>query len=201
MNEHLPLLTKLLQLVRRIPYLQGKHVYHMAEYILSANEKDIEIFFDAILKIKNNINACSICFGWKENNFCCYWCSEDREQTTMCIVETWIDAVSLDRTKMFRGIYHILGGHISPLDGITADQLHFDALLERIINLPLTEIIIATNQTPEGEATASYIERIIQKSKKNILVSYLATGIPVGTSLEYVDKLTIGKALSFRRRI
>ena len=117
------------------------------------------------------------------------------------MVETWIDAIALERAKMFQGLYHILGGHISPMDGITPDQLHFDALLERINTLPLSEIIIATNQTPEGEATASYIERIIQKSKKIITVSYLATGIPVGTSLEYVDKLTIQKALSFRRKI
>ena len=99
-------------------------------------------------------------------------------------------------------MYHILGGNVSPLDGITPDQLHFDKLTERIETLPLTEIIIATNQTPEGEATASYIERIISKcNKENIIISYLATGIPVGTSLEYVDKLTIAKAISFRRKL
>jgi recombination protein RecR len=125
-----------------------------------------------------------------------------KDQTSLCIVETWIDALSLERAKIFKGIYHILGGNVSPLDGITPDQLHFEKLTQRIQSLPLTEIIIATNQTPEGEATASYIERIIKQcNKKDIVISYLATGIPVGTSLEYVDKLTIQKAISFRRKI
>lgn len=201
MNTHIPSLSKLLQLVREIPYIPSKHTYHLAEYILSAPHEDVAIFFQAILTIKENIHICPTCFGWREKDIACYWCAQEKDQTTLCVVETWIDAIALERAKMFQGVYHILGGHISPMDGITPDQLHFEALLERINALPLTEIIIATNQTPEGEATASYIERIIQKSKKIITVSYLATGIPVGTSLEYVDKLTIQKALSFRRKI
>lgn len=202
MFSHIPTLQKLLQISKKIPYVPSKHLYHLVEYILNNKDDELENFFNEILILKNKLITCDTCYAWKEKNIHCYWCHSNRDQTTLCIVETWIDALALERGKIFQGIYHILGGNVSPLDGITPDQLHFEKLTERIEHLPLMEIIIATNQTPEGEATASYIERIINKcNKKNIVISYLATGIPVGISLEYVDKLTIAKAISFRRII
>jgi recombination protein RecR len=194
-------LQKLLFLVKKIPFIQSKHIYHLTEEILKENENELADFFNKLLALKREIVCCEICFSWKQSNEVCYWCHRERNNQILCIVETWIDAVSLDRAKFFDGLFHVLGGNISPLDGIGPDQLHFEALLERIKNLPLEEILIATNQTPEGEATASYIERIIKASgKKDITVSYLATGIPVGVSLEYVDKLTLQKAIAYRRK-
>lgn len=202
MFSHIPSLQKLLQISKKIPYVPTKHLYHLAESILNYKKNDLEVFFNEILVLKNQLIICENCYAWREIDIDCYWCHKRKEQSILCIVETWIDALALERAKIFQGIYHILGGNVSPLEGITPDQLHFEKLTERIETLPLTEIIIATNQTPEGEATASYIERIINAcDKKNIIISYLATGIPVGTSLEYVDKLTIAKAISFRRRM
>jgi recombination protein RecR len=202
MFSRIPTLQKLLEISKKIPYVPSKHLYHLVESILNHKNNELEFFFNEILSLKNKLIICQNCYAWKEINIDCYWCHSNRDQSVLCIVETWIDALALERAKIFQGIYHILGGNVSPLDGITPDQLHFDKLTERIESLPLVEIIIATNQTPEGEATASYIERIITKcNKKNIIISYLATGIPVGTSLEYVDKLTIAKAISFRRKI
>jgi recombination protein RecR len=202
MFKHIPTLQKLLYLTKKIPYIPSKNTYHFVQYLLNSKDNDLEDLFRDIIILKNNLLVCQNCYAWKEIDLECYWCLKEKDQTVLCIVETWIDALALERAKVFQGIYHILGGNVSPLDGITPDQLHFDKLTERIMTLPLVEIIIATNQTPEGEATASYIERIIAKCKKNnIIVSYLATGIPVGTSLEYVDRLTIQKAIFFRRKI
>ena len=202
MFNRIPSLQKLLQISKKIPYVPSKHLYHLVESILNHKDTELDIFFKEILLLKNQLILCQNCYAWKENTIDCFWCNQSKKQSILCIVETWIDALALERAKIFQGVYHILGGNVSPLDGITPDQLHFDKLTERIETLPLTEIIIATNQTPEGEATASYIERIISKcNKENIIISYLATGIPVGTSLEYVDKLTIAKAISFRRKL
>ncbi len=202
MFNQIPSLQKLLHVSKKIPYIPSKYLYHFVEHLLTSNDTELEELFSEILTLKKKIVICQNCYAWKENTINCHWCHSNKEQTTLCIVETWIDALALERAKIFTGVYHILGGHVSPLDGITPDQLHFDKLTERIESLPLNEIIIGTNQTPEGEATASYIERIINKcKKKNITISYLATGIPVGTSLEYVDKLTIAKAISFRRKL
>jgi recombination protein RecR len=191
----------LLQLVRKIPYLQNKHVYHTTEELLSLPTEDIQIFLKEIIAIKENIERCSSCFSWKEKKSLCYWCSKERNQTVLCVVETWIDAVSIERANLFEGVFHILGGKISPIKGIGPDQLTFNLLAKRLSSLPLEEVIIATNQTPQGEITASYVERFVCDSNKDIVISYLASGIPVGAALEYVDRLTIQKALSYRRRV
>jgi recombination protein RecR len=199
MLSSLPTFTKLIQLIKRIPYVPGKHTYHIAEHLLRLDDKEIITFFELLLEYKHNLIVCVTCLGWKEKDFPCLWCDGQRDKTILCVVETWIDAIALERSRIFNGIYHILGGKISPIDGIGPDQLHFHELETRLAMLPLVEIIIGTNQTPEGEATALYLENLIARSGKKIKISYLATGIPVGTSLEYVDRITLGKALANRR--
>lgn len=199
--EKMPSLQKLLELGRSIPYVPSKHLYRLVEYLLHKDKSEISIFIAELLSLKENIFLCDNCYCWKEKDEDCIWCSKEKDQKILCIVETWIDAISLERANIFQGVYHILGGNLSPLDGITHEQLYFARLIERIQELPLEEIIIGTNQTPEGEATASYIEKIVQKYKPSITISYLATGIPVGSSLAYVDRLTLGKAISYRRRL
>lgn len=199
--EKIPSLQKLLQLSRSIPYVPSKHLYKLVEFLLHTPSEEIITFIEQLLLLKENIFLCDTCYCWKEKDQECVWCSSLKNQSILCIVETWIDAVSLERANIFQGVYHILGGTLSPIDGITVDKLHFNGLIKRLETLPLEEIIIATNQTPEGEATANYTEKIIAKYKKtDIVISYLPTGIPVGTSLAYVDRLTLAKALSHRRR-
>lgn len=199
--DKLPLLQKFIDLSRNIPYVPSKHIYRLVEFLLEIEEEKIETFLRELIALKAKIVACQTCHCWKERDLPCPWCSAERNQKVICVVETWIDAVSLEKSNVFDGVYHILGGSISPLEGIGHEQLHIKSLIERVKVLPLEEIIIATNQTPEGEATAYHIERLIQKTHKDILISYLPTGIPVGTSLAYVDRVTLAKALHFRRRI
>lgn len=199
MLPSLPTFTKFLQLIKRIPYIPSKHTYHLVEYLLQLKDEEIISFFELLLQYKNSLEQCPTCLGWREKDLGCVWCQGARDHTVLCVVETWIDAISLERSRIFNGIYHILGGKISPIDGVDYDQLHFKELEKRIFELPITEIIIATNKTPEGEATATYIEKIVKKSGRQIIISYLATGIPVGTSLEYVDKITLAKAIVGRR--
>lgn len=147
------------------------------------------------------MERCNICLSWKEISYHCIFCQGERDQTVICVVESWIDAISLERSRIFNGVFHVLGGRISPINGINYFDLHFQELEERIINTNVTEIIIATNQTPEGEATASYIEKVVKGTNKPISISYLATGVPVGASLEFIDKITLAKAISNRRKL
>lgn len=201
MLSSLPTFTKLIQLIKRIPYIQGKHTYHLVENILELSNEDLDNFYKTLLQLKNNLERCIICFSWKESSQKCLFCQGERDQSIICVVETWIDAISLERSRIFNGVFHILGGRISPIDGINYFNLHFQELEERIIQTDVQEVIVATNQTPEGEATAAHIEKVVKKTNKPIAISYLATGVPVGTSLEFIDKITLAKAISNRRKL
>jgi recombination protein RecR len=199
--DKFPLLQKFIDLSRSIPYVPSKHTYRLVEFLLHTDEEKIYAFVTELISLKKKIVLCETCHCWKERESTCPWCSAERNQEILCVVETWIDAVSLEKANMFDGVYHILGGSLSPLEGITYDKLTIDSLMQRIHRLKFKEIIIATNQTPEGEATAYHIERMIKKTGKDIIISSLPTGIPVGTSLAYVDRVTLAKALHFRRKI
>lgn len=199
--DKFPLLQKFIDLSRKIPYVPSKHTYRLVEFILHTEEEKIYEFVEELITLKKKITLCETCHCWKETEAECPWCSKERNQDILCVVETWIDAVSLEKANMFDGIYHILGGSLSPLEGITYEKLSIESLIKRINTLDLKEIIIATNQTPEGEATSYHIERVIKKTGKNIVISSLPTGIPVGTSLAYVDRVTLAKALHFRRKL
>lgn len=144
------------------------------------------------------IRPCPHCFNWMESGDLCFVCATpDRDNEIICIVETWYDLHALEKVGDFKGVYHVLGGALSPLEGIGPDNLTINALLKRISEHPVKEVIFATNPTPEGEATASFIASKIKDSL--IPLSRLASGVPTGSSLEYMDRITISKALSGRR--
>ncbi len=197
MIEHLPTLVQLIRHLQQVPYLASKNIYRVADYIVSLDPQKAEQLCKAILDAKKNIIQCNECCSWQEINKNCVYCSSPkRDRSIICVVETWQELISIEKTAGYQGVYHVLGGVISPLDGIGPEDLTIDHLVQRI-NDSTKEIILATNQTPEGEATAAFIASKLKKFP--VIISCLARGIPVGSSLEYIDKLTVYKALSERR--
>lgn len=197
MFEQLPLFQKLIRQLQRIPYLASKNVYKVATFFLTSDQKVVEQLCATILDAKKAIKQCIHCFNWAEGQQLCTICSNPkRDQSLICVVETWHDLFAIESAGEYKGVYHVLGGALCPLEGVGADQLTIDALLKRIDG-SIKEIIFATNPTPEGEATASLIWSKI--SKQSVVISKLASGVPIGGSLEYMDRVTIGKALIGRR--
>jgi recombination protein RecR len=197
MIEHLPTLVHLIKHLQQIPYLASKNIYRVADYLLSLEPHKSEQLCQAIIDAKNNIIQCIRCCSWQEKDKECIYCtSAKRDQSLICVVETWQELMSIEKTGGYHGVYHVLGGVISPLDGVGPEDLTIEQLIRRI-NETTKEVILATNQTPEGEATAAFIASKLKKFP--IILSCLARGIPVGSSLEYMDKLTVYKALSERR--
>ncbi|MBM3887024.1 recombination protein RecR [Candidatus Dependentiae bacterium] len=197
MNSSLPSLQKLIRHLQKVPYLASKNVYKVASYFLASEEASIASLCQAILEAKKNIVPCQICFNWTEGSEKCSICSAvGRDQGIVCVVETWHDLMAIERTSGFNGSYHVLGAALNPLEGIGPDQLTLQALLQRLASGTVREVILGTNPTPEGEATASYLASKIHPLE--ISVSKFASGIPTGASLEFMDKITISKALMGR---
>ncbi len=197
MFAQLPTLQKLVRQLQRVPYLASKNVYKVAMYFLRCDAKTLEQLCATILEAKQALVPCEHCFNWTEGTSVCAICSSDkRDKSTLCVVETWHDLFALENAGEYKGLYHVLGGALSPLEGVGPDQLTINALIKRLDGT-IKEIIFATNPTPEGEATASYIWSKI--GKQSVQISKLASGVPIGSSLEYMDRVTIGKALQGRR--
>jgi recombination protein RecR len=198
MLDKLPAFTQLLKTLQQVPYLSSKNLYRVADYFLSSNKATVEKFCTTLLMARNSIKPCPICFCWYEVETACLFCSSTvRDQKTVCVVETWQEMLAIEKTNGYSGVYHVLGGVIYPLEGIGPDDLTIEPLIKRVVLYQVEEIILATNQTPEGEATAMYIARKLKES--GVRVSCLARGLPVGSSLEAMDRLTVFKALSERR--
>ncbi len=193
-----PSLTKLIKTLQQVPYLASKNIYRVASYFLHLEESKVDQFCAALKEAKLNITQCSTCFSWREKDRNCSLCSNARrDQGLICVIETWQELLAIEKTGGYNGVYHVLGGAISPLEGIGPENLNILALIRRVEANQINEIILATNQTPEGEATASYIASKLKHM--GIKLSCLARGIPVGSSIEAMDRVTVYKALSERR--
>ncbi len=198
MFKNVPTLAQLIRTLQKVPYLSSKNIYRVASYFLHFSDEQVDAFCAVLKKAKQNIVHCDVCFNWREKEGVCVFCtSSKRDQSIICILETWQDVLTIERTEGFEGVYHILGGVICPLDGIGPDDLTIDALIKRVKKNDIKEIIFALNQTPEGEATSAYINKKLHNC--DVIVSCLARGIPVGSSIETMDRLTVYKALSERR--
>ncbi len=199
MIEKIPLLLRFCRQLQHVPYLASKNMYRVITYFLTEKEEKVQQFCQVLLEARQKIVPCSVCCVWKERDKTCVFCDDvKRDHTIVCVVETWQELIAIEKTEGFKGVYHVLGGAISPLDGISAQDLSIDLLVHRIEQeKTIKEIILATNQTPEGEATAAYIARKIVRDE--LKISCLARGVPVGSSLDMMDKLTVYKALSERR--
>lgn len=197
MIEKLPTLKKLISALQQVPYLASKNIYRVATHFLRMDAQHIDRFCQTLREAKGNIAHCQTCFFWQEKGQPCSLCSSvKRDQRLICVVETWQELLAIEKTGGYTGVYHVLGGAICPLDGVGPEDLTIAPLVNRATGAA-TEVILATNQTPEGEATAAFIAHKLKES--GVKVSCLARGIPVGSSLEFMDRLTVYKALSERR--
>lgn len=198
MIDELPTLANVLKILQSVPYLTSKNLYRVANHFLQMNEQQVEQFCSALKDTKKRLRKCVTCYCWQEIDKPCIFCaSSKRDQTLVCVVETWQEILTIEKTKGYTGVYHVLGGVIYPLDGIGPEDLTIVPLIERVEKKGVKEVILATNQTPEGEATAAFIARKLKGT--NIVISCLARGLPVGSSLEAMDSLTVYKAISERR--
>jgi len=198
MIEKIPSLAQLCKALQQVPYLASKNIYRVVTFFLTNDKERVERFCLALLEAKKNITTCSLCCMWKEREKNCVFCADvTRDARLICVVETWQELLVIEKTEGYKGLYHILGGAICPLEGIGPEDLSIGLLLDRVKNQAPQELILATNQTAEGEATAAFIARKLKDS--GVKISCLARGMPVGAMLEGLDKLTVYKALSERR--
>lgn len=189
-------LDHLIRILTNLPGIGRKSASRIAYYILKKEKRFSETLAEQILKVKHNIHSCSVCGNYTEHDPCDICSDPGRDRTMICVVEQPQDVHSIESTGEYRGLFHVLGGAISPIDGIGPKELTFDKLVYRTNKQPVEEIIIATNPTVEGDTTALYLLRIF--TEKDIRMSRLASGIPVGGDLEYADKLTLARSLRGR---
>ncbi|OGB86423.1 recombination protein RecR, partial [candidate division TM6 bacterium RIFCSPHIGHO2_12_FULL_38_8] len=192
-----PTVKKLMRQLQQVPFLASKNLYRVSSYFLSLDAERLEQFCQVLKHAHANIVLCQTCFVWQEKNSACVFCSDQqRDQSIICVVESWHELLVIERTQTFRGLYHVLGGVISPLEGVMAKDLKIAELIARLDDR-VHEIIFSMNQTPEGEATAALIAQKL--AQHEIKITCLAKGIPIGSNLEFVDRLTVGKALADRK--
>jgi recombination protein RecR len=183
----------------RLPGVGPKSAQRIAFHLLAAEDTDVERLAATLIRVKNEVKFCSICGNVSEADVCRICSDPRRDPAIICVVEEPKDVVAVERTREFRGRYHVLGGAISPIDGIGPDDLRIRELLGRLRDGVVTELILATDPNLEGEATATYLARLL--SPMGLIVSRLASGLPVGGDLEYADEVTLGRAFSGRRRV
>ena len=196
MNYSVLPLTKLTECFARLPGIGRKSAQRLAFHILRMPEEEAKAFANAILEAREKIGYCEICKNINDKPQCANCSDETRDKSTVCVVEDPRDVIAIERTKEYHGLYHVLGGLISPMDGIGPENLFIKELLARLGDGTVKEVIMATNPTVEGEATAMYLSRLIKPM--GIKVSRLAYGIPVGGNLEYADEVTLYRAIEGR---
>jgi recombination protein RecR len=183
----------------RLPGVGPKSAQRIAFYLLASEQVDVERLAATLIRVKNDVKFCSICGNVSESEQCRICTDSRRDPSIICVVEEPKDVLAVERTREFRGRYHVLGGAISPIDGVGPDDLRIRELLVRLRDGIVTELILATDPNLEGEATATYLARMI--NPMGLTVTRLASGLPVGGDLEYADEVTLGRAFSGRRRV
>jgi len=183
----------------RLPGVGPKSAQRIAFHILAADAADVARLSSILREVKEKVRFCTVCGNVAEEDECRICLDQRRDPSIICVVEEPKDVLAIEKTREFRGKYHVLGGAISPIDGVGPDDLRIRELLARLADGAVTEVILATDPNLEGEATATYLARMI--SPLEIAVSRLASGLPVGGDLEYADEVTLGRAFEGRRRV
>ncbi len=183
----------------RLPGIGPKGAQRIAFHILGTESADVTRLADALIAVKERVRFCIDCGNISEEELCRICSDSRRDRAMICVVEEPKDVVAVERTREYRGVYHVLGGAISPIDGIGPDELRIKELLIRLADGNVEEVIIATDPNLEGEATATYLARLL--IPLGVAVSRLASGLPVGGDLEYADEVTLGRAFAGRRRV
>ncbi len=192
-------LDELIRLLKKLPGMGAKSATRIAYHLIRTDSEYNRALGSAIETIKDRIHPCPICGSYTESDNCIYCTSPDRDKSLLCIVEQPQDVLTIADAGIYNGLFHVLGGAINPLNGIGPDKLSFASLIDRVEKGNFKEIIIATNPTEEGDTTALYIKRILQN--KNIPISRLASGLPIGGDLGYADKLTLLRSMRGRIKL
>jgi recombination protein RecR len=188
----------------KLPGIGNRTAQRLAFHILRAPREDADALAAAIAEVKERIRLCEICFNLADEPRCRICQDERRDASVICVVEEPSDVIPMERTHEYRGRYHVLGGALSPIDGIDPDDLRIEELFDRVSSAPapgITEVVLATNPTTTGEATALYIAQGLRERAPGVAVTRLASGLPVGADLEYADEITLGKAFAGRRSL
>ena len=194
---HTPSMQRLVQQFMRLPGIGEKTAGRLAFYVLRADRQYAQALAQAIVAVKDETRLCSVCFALTERDPCLVCTDPERRDDEICVVEEPADLISVERVREYRGRYHVLHGALAPLDGVGPDELKIQPLLLRIGRGAVREVIVATNTTAEGEATALYLARLLKPL--GLRVTRIAHGLPVGGDLEYADVMTVGRALEGRR--
>ena len=197
MSIYIEPLAKLVNAFSKLPGIGGKTALRLAYHVISAPQEDVDELVTALTEVKQKIKYCSVCGNFSENDICGICADSRRDRTTICVVKDPRDVIAMEKTGTFRGVYHVLHGTISPIDNIGPDDIRIKELLSRLDNVK--EIILATNPDVEGDATAVYIARLLKPF--NIKTTRIAHGIPIGGDLEYIDEVTLSKAIDGRREM
>ena len=193
-----PSVDNLVAQLTRLPGIGSRTAQRLAFHILAAQKDEAVALAHAIEEVKERVRFCSECGNLTEEELCSICLDTRRDRTVVCVVEQPVDVISLERTHEYRGLYHVLGGSLSPLDGVEPEHLRIDELLRRVATGEITEVVLATNPNMTGEATAAYLA---DRLRDRATVTRLASGLPVGGDLEYADEVTLGRALAGRREI
>ena len=193
------IVQELIDELGRLPGIGPKSAQRIAFHILQTESFDTSRLAHILLEVRDKVKFCSICGNVAEQDTCAICRDPRRNPATICVVEEAKDVVAIERTREFRGLYHVLGGAISPIDGIGPDDLRIQQLVQRLADSTVTEVIIATDPNLEGEATATYLTRLLVQP--GLTVTRLASGLPVGGDLEYADEVTLGRAFEGRRTV
>ena len=198
MAEYIAPIQRLIEEFRRLPGVGGKTAARYAFAALNFTEDEAARFAEAIVALHRDVHKCPICFGLSSNPEKCDICAdENRDRSVICVVENAKDVMTMEKVRSYKGLYHVLGGALSPIDNVTVADLSFSELIERVKGGEVKEVIIATNPTPGGDTTAAYLARILEPYEVD--VSRLAYGIPVGGDIEYADEVTLFRAMEGRR--
>ncbi len=199
MNEFVEPIEHLSEMFRRLPGIGRKTAVRLAFSVLEFSDETAKEFADAIISAKTDVRECSRCFNMSDHELCRICADPERDQSTLCVVEDSRAVIAIERAHTYRGLYHVLHGAISPMKHIGPDKLRIAELAERLRSEEISEVILATNPTVEGETTAMYLSKMI--SPMGIKVSRIANGVPVGGDLEYTDEITLKRAMDGRYEV
>ena len=199
MNYGSEILSRTVDELMKLPGIGRKTAQRLAFYLLKIPKEDAQALATAIIELKDKVRFCAQCFNATENELCSICANAGRDASTLCVVEESNDLMAIERTAEFRGLYHVLQGHLSPLDGIGPDDLRIRELMQRLEKVDVAEMIVATNPNAEGEATALYLMKLVKPLGTK--VTRIARGLPVGSDLEFSDEVTLSRALAGRREM
>jgi recombination protein RecR len=192
-------MVRLIDELKKLPGVGSKTAQRFAFHILRADDEDAQLLTDAIREVKASLRLCSVCNNITDVDPCTYCTNVTRNQRLVCVVEEPTNIASIEKTRHYNGVYHVLHGALSPLHGVGPDQLRISNLVRRVESGSVDELILATNPTVEGEATATYLSKLLKSA--DVKVTRIATGVPVGSDIEYADEVTMQKAMEGRREL